>query len=256
MRAHNCGYDVHFDNEGESLRYVVNVVDGKVNINLPLPAMPAPSRAADFSFCTSAETSPVRRTMALIKAAQPANGQRYFVLIVDCGGDRLVKDRIREEHQGLTTKGFSKIIGMRDVRPQFTRAEIPRLEANLPTYIRTSLIPVEFVLSVMEIEAWFLSETTHFARIDPAITVESIRNTLGFDPVNDDMAERQTPSQDLNDCYALAGKAYEKHTSKNTTDVLDYAHIYRACKSFCVSAGGNEVCVVSFRRAAAAGSQR
>ena len=39
-----------------------------------------------------------------------------------------------------------------------------------------------FILAIMEIEGWFLAETTHYGRIDPAITVAAIKETLKFDP--------------------------------------------------------------------------
>lgn len=161
-----------------------------------------------------------------IKAAKPSTGQQYFVLLVDCGGDDSVKTRIREQHKNLTRSGYSKIIGLRDVRPKFTYAEIPRLEAGLPTYIDTSLIPVTFILTIMEIEAWFLAETTHFQRIDPSITVVAIKATLGFDPENDDMEQRLTPADDLNNCYHIGGKTYVKHDAQLTVNALDYASIY------------------------------
>ncbi len=167
-----------------------------------------------------------RRTMALVKAAKPDDGQKYYVLLFDCGGDRLVKDRIREEHEGLSNKQFLKIIGIRDVRPDYTYAEIPKLEAGLPKYIKTSLIPVEFILSVMELEAWFLAEFNHFPKIDPVITIPKIKETLGFDPENDDMEIRSEPTNDLIACYAIAGKAYEKGNATGTIDALDYDFLY------------------------------
>ena len=114
-----------------------------------------------------------RRTFARIRASKMEGDEKYFVMIVDCGGDSLVKTRIMEEHENLTNGGYSKIIGIRDVRPDFTHADIPRLEAGLAKHIKTSLIPVEFILAVMEIEAWFLAEVSHFAKIDPGITVGS-----------------------------------------------------------------------------------
>ena len=121
--------------------------------------------------------SNARRTMALVQAARPANGHRYFAMIVDCGGDRQVKSRIVEEHERLTRANYASIVGLRDVRPDFTRADIPRLVAGLRQRIRTALCPVEFVLAVMEIEAWFLAEASHFARVDPAITPAAIRRS-------------------------------------------------------------------------------
>lgn len=166
------------------------------------------------------------RTMALVKAANQATGQNHFLLLFDCGGDDAVKDRIREEHENLTRKHYAKIIGMRDVRPKYAHAEIPKLEAGLQKYIKTSLIPVQFVLSVMEIEAWFLAEFNHYPKIDPAITLPAIRHRLGFDPEHDDMTQRPTPSDDLNACYMIAGKTYEKKKAATTVAALDYAFLY------------------------------
>src|SRR5437870_5303823 len=54
-----------------------------------------------------------RRTFARVRAAKPATGQQYFVMIIDCGGDHLVKERVLEEHQNLTNAGYSKIISAR-----------------------------------------------------------------------------------------------------------------------------------------------
>jgi hypothetical protein len=167
-----------------------------------------------------------RRTMGLVRALQPVTNQKYYVLIVDCGGDELVKTRVLEEHENLTRKGYSKIIGLRDVRPAFTHAEIPRLEASLPKYVRNSLIPVEFILAIMEIEAWFLAEASHFPRIDSAITVAAIVAALGFNPENDDMAMRATPTDDLKACYALGGKTYQKSNATTTVNAIDYTSLY------------------------------
>ena len=170
--------------------------------------------------------SKARRSMRLIRAAQPNTGQLFAVLIVDCGGDRLVKNRIVEEHENLTRVGYTKIIGLRDVRPDFEYDEIPRLEIGLRSYIKTSLIPVEFVLAVMEIEAWFLAEVDHFAKIDPAITLPAISSALGFDPTVEDVELRPKPAEDLQTCYALGGKSYRKGAAKTTVDALDIAAMY------------------------------
>lgn len=162
----------------------------------------------------------------IITAAKPNTGQQYFVLIYDCGGDHQVKSRIREEHENLTKSGYTRIIGLRDVRPRFTHNEIVKLEASLPTYIKTSLIPVEFILAIMEIEAWFLAETTHYPRISPTISIAAIKAALGFDPENEDMELRLEPAQDLHRCYSLGGKTYEKRGAQETINALDYALVY------------------------------
>ncbi len=167
-----------------------------------------------------------RRTMKRMDVTKPETGQEYFVMIYDCAGDELVNSCIREQHENLTKSGYSKIIGLRDVRPNFTHADIPKLERYLLFRIKTSLIPVEFILAIMEIEAWFLAESTHFQKIDPAITVEAIKETLRFDPDNDDMEQRLTPADDLNECYGIGGKSYSKGQVETTVNALDFAEVY------------------------------
>ena len=170
--------------------------------------------------------SGIRRTFAQVSAARPGTGQKYYVLIVDCGGDHLVKTRIIEEHENFDRGGYQKIIGLRDVRPDFTHADIPRLRRGLAHQIRTSLIPVEWVLAILEVEAWFLTEATHFPRIDPAITTAAIQATLGFNPETDPMDLRPTPADDMNDCYQIGGQVYQKGNAPTTVNALDIAAVY------------------------------
>ena len=167
----------------------------------------------------------IPRKSIIIDAAQVAGNERFYILISDCGGDHQVASRIKEEHATLSASGYTKIIGVRDVRPDFSILDIPRLERGLKFGVRTDLISVDFILSVMEIEAWFLSEATHFSRIHPSLTVESIKHSLGFDPQLDDMSGRTAPAKDLNDCYQLAGFTYRKGSAA-TCDALDYAECY------------------------------
>jgi len=166
------------------------------------------------------------RTSRQIKAAQPDTGQEHFVVVFDCGGDDAVKTRMLKEYPHLANAGYSKIVCIRDVYPKFSHAEIPTLRALLPRQVKTKPIVVDFVLSIMELEAWFLAEHTHFAKIDPAITREAILSALKFDPEKDDLQTRPTPADDLQKCYALGGKTYEKKNAKDTVEALDYVHIY------------------------------
>lgn len=173
--------------------------------------------------------SSVARSNSILKAARKATDEKYYVLIVDCGGDQLVKSRIIEEHERLTKNGYSKVIGVRDVRPDFTRADIPRLSRGLKKYIKTSLIPVEFFLAVMEIEAWFLSETSHFSEIHMDLSPELIHVKLGFHPTHDDMSLRDNPTKDIHESYCLVGESYQKGAVK-TVDAIDAAAIYMEVK--------------------------
>lgn len=169
--------------------------------------------------------SKVPRMVTIIKTAKHDPDKRFYILLFDCGGDRQVAARINEEHKFLTRDGYTKIIGMRDVFPDYSHADIPKLEMRLKKYIKTSLIPVEFILSIMEMEAWFLAEFNHFQYIEPAITTSAIKHTLGFDPEHDDMSLRLTPTVDLDAAYMIGGKSYVKGQDA-TIDVLDFPYLY------------------------------
>lgn len=158
------------------------------------------------------------KTIGITK--QPTNEQ-FYVLICDCGGEENVKPRISEEHANLHNQGYELIIGIRDVRPNFDVATLPDLRRIMKTALDEKLVPVMFILPLAEVEAWFLSEHTHFSRINPSITVAAISQTLGFDPATDDMTIRPTPTEDLNDCYRIGQRVYKKSKAKRTINALD-----------------------------------
>lgn len=154
----------------------------------------------------------------------------HYVLVVDCGGDNAVSQKIREEHDSLTKNGYEKIIGLRDVYPDFTRNDINKLRQKLMLYIKTSLAPVTFLLGIMEVESWFLAEHNHFELVDSSITPERINLELGFNPISDDMQNRAEPAKDLHSAYQLAGKDYIKGDPACTVDKLNYDFIYLELK--------------------------
>ena len=106
------------------------------------------------------------------------------------------------------------------------KADVPKLRRGLKYGVKTSLVPVKFILSVMEIEAWFLAEHNHFPLVDSAITVGAIQAALGFNPESDDMSDRPQPTNDMMAAYGLGGKMYQKGAAKGTIDKLDYDYMY------------------------------
>ena len=155
-----------------------------------------------------------------------AGESTHFFLIWNCGGDSLVKSRMMSEYKYLAAKGYSKILCHRDLGPSVSFADLGRFERELPYRVKTDPIRPTFVLSVMGIEAWFLAEHTHFQNIDPGITVAAISARLGFDPSRDDMQLRPDPATDLDGCYAIGGKTYDKNNTQPTIDAIDYASLY------------------------------
>lgn len=160
-----------------------------------------------------------------LHADTPSKGCTHYLLLIDSKGDAAVAQRIREEHESLTAAGYERLIGLRDVRPDFDRKDIAQLRTGLKYGIKTKLAPVEFFLAIMEIEAWFLAEDTHFSRVHADITPERIESILGFNPRTDDMSLRDNPAQDLIDCYALEGVQYDKG-GEFTVPLLDMVHMY------------------------------
>ncbi len=165
-----------------------------------------------------------RRRTRIVEAVADNPAVKYYVLIVDCGGDGGVKSRILEEYHRLAEFGYKAIIGLRDAPKR--RADIPRLQQGLPQGVPGSPVPVDFVLAIMEIEAWFLAEHTHFQKINETLTPALIQAELGFDPSADDMRLRDRPAQDLDAAYQLVGERYQKgRAAQRTVYLLDCARI-------------------------------
>lgn len=163
-----------------------------------------------------------------ISASAPTPDHKYYILIVDCTSDTRVKSEIRDQYESLVSSGYSAIIGIRDVYPEFTHPDIPRLRRMLDYRMKTNPIRVAFILGIMEVETWFVSEHTHLVRMDPRLTPGYISNALGFDPSIDDMQLRPHPAADLDHIYSLVGRRYKKVRAnlQHTVDLLDCAHLY------------------------------
>jgi hypothetical protein len=156
---------------------------------------------------------------------KPING--YYILIRDCGSDESVKSDIIESYEGLAKNNYERIIGLRDVYP-LKRSVIGKLEKTLRIGLQQQPIPVDLLLAVMEIEAWFIAETSHFQRINPLLTNGLIKKHLLWDPMTVDIERRPHPSVDLDEIYRLVGLHYDKKrkTVQKTIGKLDYAIIY------------------------------
>jgi hypothetical protein len=113
-----------------------------------------------------------RGKVAITPTVAPA-GTNFYALIIDCSSDEQVKSQIREQYPTLIARGFTAIIGLRDVYPR-PRVEIPKIQAMLAAGLPKGPVVPQIHLAVMEIEAWFLSETSHFAQINKTLTVPYI----------------------------------------------------------------------------------
>lgn len=173
---------------------------------------------------TGGASSP-RQLIALGATAQP--DARFYVQIVDSGTDNRVVSDIRDNLAGLAQQGFKAVLGIRDVYPA-PRAQIPLMRTAMASVLGGAAIPIDVVLAIMEVEAWFLGEHNHLTKIGRGITPAEVAHALGFDPSVDNMELRAQPADDLHAVYQLVGRAYNKtrvHVQR-TVDVLDYEHLY------------------------------
>ncbi len=141
-----------------------------------------------------------------------ARNPRYDVLISNCGADNRVKSEIMENITNLRAKGYSMIVGLRDLYP-IPIEDYEKLEHGLkflPNNLRQHASHFDIIIAVHEIEAWFLAETNHFRRVDKRLTGGFIKERLGFNPYATDPQQRVHPAKDLNDIYNLVGKSYAK----------------------------------------------
>ncbi|MGO4437285.1 hypothetical protein [Rhizobium sp. RAF56] len=148
-------------------------------------------------------------TMAVDEAEGAIDNCDFYFLLVDCGTDGRVVSEISERYNGLVDSGFSTIIGMRDLAPSFKREELDKLLDNSKKYLPTGVVNTLLVVAVMEVEAWFIAENTHFTRIDEKLTAKKILDELSID-VTADAHMLDRPSHELSKIYGLAEISYGK----------------------------------------------
>ncbi|MCU0467147.1 MAG: hypothetical protein MUF58_00980 [Arcicella sp.] len=160
----------------------------------------------------------------------------FEAIIYISGHHENVDSDIREQKNVLLQQGFSKIIGLKDLRREqegrrFTIDDLPKVEMGSRITERISQpIPTKIIIAAMEIETWFLAETQHYGCIDNRLTkefVESKNLELGFNPYSDNLMLRLEPKEDLNNLYSLVKKVYSKKESvrMKTINCLDLDHL-------------------------------
>lgn len=163
-----------------------------------------------------------------IKSSNITDQTQYFVLIYNCGGDSNVKSYILERRQDLINAQYSKIVGFRDIYPNFTRGEIHKLQYGLKQYVPQKDIKIEFILSIMEIESWFIAEHSHFQKINQNLTAESVSEFFGYNISHYNTELIDSPANKLNEIYNTVGEIYDKSTESidRTIESLDYGNLY------------------------------
>lgn len=156
----------------------------------------------------------------------------YFILIYDCTGETNVKSYILDQKDSLYKSGYSKILGIRDVYPNCSRSDIEKLKRGLLYRVPQKEIPINFILVIMEIEAWFLAEATHFSKISKELTSSFIKENFQFNPENFNTENIDEAANMLNNIYESVGSSYEKSkfSIDRTINCLDMGDLYLAVK--------------------------
>jgi hypothetical protein len=149
----------------------------------------------------------------------------YYFIIYDSGGDSTVKSDILENRLSLQKASFSYIIGIRDVYPL---TDINKLRIGMKYGVPTSGIPINIILAVNEVEAWFVAEENHYSNISPILTIELVNSIAGIDVINESTETLVHPADMLNTIYSRAGLTYDKSKTRveRTVEALDYANLY------------------------------
>jgi hypothetical protein len=168
------------------------------------------------------------RKITIIKGTVAKQDIPYYFRIYDCHGggeNSTVKSDIIEQMVNLNREGFSNIIGIRDVYPL---TDIAALKKMLLYGIPRTAIPVNIVLALQEIEAWFIAEEKHYEKISPLLSVGVVNATTGIDIQKDSTALLPHPAETLHDIYHKAGFAYRKRKChvERTVEAMDYENLY------------------------------
>lgn len=150
------------------------------------------------------------------------NPHLYF-LIIDVGGDNKVMTYIRDNEERLFNKGYEFVIGIRDM---YSNAYRKRTKNEINESVNQSFIDVansviqglshskfiEIHFAIMEIEAWFLSMYSLFEKLNEALTVQFIEDSLGFNiqTINPEVYFFH-PSNEFSNIFYLIGRNYGKH---------------------------------------------
>lgn len=160
--------------------------------------------------------------------SDPIANEQYFALLVDCRGDEQVASTILNQLPSIAKANYDLVLGLRDLYPQ-PRANLASLKAALEKEFGSTTAPkVQVVVAVMEVEAWFAQEYTHFPRINSSLNMPAIKAVTGCDPSNDNTEDLDHPAKYMNDAYQVAGERYAKSRRhvERTVSAIDYVEMY------------------------------
>jgi hypothetical protein len=155
---------------------------------------------------------------------------KYKILLYNSCADNRVLSDMKDNYMNLIfNKGYSKILGIRDLYPKSFERKNRIIESIQQHLDNEKLDKIRIIIAVMEIETWFIGELTHYTKIDPELTLEHIKeNLIDLENLNDIEKDISHPAGLLHKIYQLKGKAWkktERHIHR-TVNNLDYENLY------------------------------
>lgn len=149
----------------------------------------------------------------------------HYYQIVNVGNDESVLSKMIREVGMLQNKGYSTIIGLRDmygdnykrlsqsslILPELNEKFINGAQEVINQHNLQQTTHIRF--AVMEIESWFLGMETLFSSIDQSLTTEEIKQQTNIDLTQDPETTTFHPYVSLCKILDLKGIKYKKHES-------------------------------------------
>lgn len=154
-----------------------------------------------------------------------------YYMIVNVGNDNKVLSSMISRLDGLYKKGFTKVIGLRDVYGEVYKRYnkgarninlelIEKLRNSAQNEIDAKNLAqyIKLHFAIMEVEAWFIGFNI-FDRIDATLSNGFIKSKLNYDLENEDPEiTYYHPAKIMGEIYGLIGSKYDKRES----DVLSF----------------------------------
>jgi hypothetical protein len=182
--------------------------------------------AIEISKIKGGKTIPICHT--ILESAITTDETLYYILIYDCSGDGSIKSYILEHRDNLIKAGYLKVIGLRDIYPDFAREDIFELKKGMYGNLPQKNLPIKFVISIMEIESWFLADENHYEKIDSVLSLDYLKQHFNFDPSTEDTQLIDEAANFLKKIYTNVGTTYvkEKASIDRTINALDFSNVY------------------------------
>jgi hypothetical protein len=186
----------------------------------------------------SAEGLTKLRSIATLDVGNETAETLYYFRIMNCARDEHVSTLIRLEFDTLKENGYERIIGIRDVYPTAPEMET-ELRKRAYMILPKNGVSIRIVFAVREVEAWFIAEENHYARLDKRLSIDTANKVIryeipGFDVCVDSTEVIEHPTKTLQQIYNTVGNRGYQKTKKQVEAImrsLDFSNMFSAVRN-------------------------